>query len=161
VVGTVLLIAIAVALAALVLLLFHLPNLGWPWPGEPPSPIELQRIYHESEIFPYPLVYDSRIILYHNGTESWENDLLMAKIYKNQTLLSCRVTTMNGHEFITTHHDGVQTMGGTGCQTDRWNPGERIALDLTDGTLRPGDRVRVDIIYKPDNTVISRDEIVG
>ena len=161
VVGTILLIAIAIALATLVLLLFHLPNLDWCLSREPPATIELQHIYHTSDLFPHPLNYDSRIILYHNGSEAWENDLLMARIYRNQTSLSCQITTMNGHNFISTHHNGIQTMGGTGCQTDRWNPGERIALDLTDGTLHPGDCIRVDIIYKPDNTVISRDEIVG
>jgi hypothetical protein len=41
-------------------------------------------------------------------------------------------------------------MWGAGCSDQYWDPGELLGLDLTDGTFRPGDEVRVDI-YSRDN----------
>jgi hypothetical protein len=155
-VASVLLVAIVMVLAVLVLLLFKLPVLDW-GAAEPPAVFTIVKISHSDRPEGVPPNYDSRITLMHEGDRVFENDLLSARIYVDEELQNCRILTMNGHLFINTSHIGVQTLSGSGCQTELWRPGEKIALDLTDGTIRPGERVRVDVIYTPDNTVISRD----
>lgn len=145
-----------VVLAVLILLLFKLPALEW-GDAEPPATFAIVRISHSDRPEGAPPNYDSRIVLMHTGEAAFENDRLAARIYVNDDLRDCRISTLNGHLFIGTSHIGVQTLSGSGCQTDLWRPGEKIALDLTDGTIHPGERVRVDIISKPDNRVISRD----
>ena len=47
-------------------------------------------------------------------------------------------------------------MGGTGCCGSFWNPNEKIALDFTDFTFRPGDVIKMEIFKKPSNNLISR-----
>jgi FlaG/FlaF family flagellin (archaellin) len=102
------------------------------------------------------LTLDSRVILLHKGTVSYQNKNLKAQFYRNRALVNANIATMNGHDFISTSHIGVQWMGGMGCEGSMWTPGEMTAIDFTDGTFRQGDSVQVDIIDKSINTVISR-----
>jgi hypothetical protein len=148
--ATILLVAITIILAGLVFLMFQMPGFTW---EKPPSFLEIQKItsINENGI----LNYDSRVLLYHHGTERLVNDNLKASFFRNGEMLPCRITTMNGHNFIGTVHIGVQTMGGMGCSGTWWEPGEKIMIDFTDGTFHPGDSVRVDIFQKPANTLIS------
>ncbi|MDG6256432.1 MAG: type IV pilin [Methanomicrobiaceae archaeon] len=159
-VATLLLVAIVMVLALLVLPLLQLPVLAWSDPG-PPAVFRIVGVSHSDRPEGAAPNYDSRIVLVHAGDTPFENDLLAAEIYVGGRLQNCRIITLNGHLFITTVHLGVQTLSGMGCQTNLWRPGEKIALDLSDGTIHPGDRVRVDIIYTPDNAVISRDSCIA
>ena len=99
---------------------------------------------------------DSRVILLHTGTAIYQNKNLKAQFYKNGIQVDANIATMNGHDFISTIHTGVQWMGGMGCSGMTWTPGEMICIDFSDGTFHPGDSVRVDIIDKSMNQVISR-----
>jgi hypothetical protein len=148
--ATILLIAITILLAAFVLLLFHLPS----FESYTPAFIEIDNVYHNNEHG--SLTYDSRVVLFHNGTVRIENDSLNASFFRNGTLVPCIISTMNGHNFISTHHFGVQTMGGMGCSGIFWEPHARIAIDFSDGTFHPGDTIRVDIYSKTTNRLISR-----
>jgi hypothetical protein len=152
-IGVILIVAITMVLAAMVLLLFHLPSFDFLEQKEP-SFLEIRNVYHQDEHG--SLNYDSRVILFHNGTEILDNSRLWAEFYKNGAKLPVNIETMNGNEFISTHHLGVQTMGGLGCSGSTWTPGEKIALDFADGTFRPGDTIRADIFIKPGGTLISR-----
>jgi len=98
-------------------------------------------------------------MIYHTGLKYYENDMLSAKIYKDDLLMNCRITTLNGHNFIPTNHIGVQTIGGTGCSSNLWYPGERTKIDISNGLIRPGDSIRFDVIQKPEGNVISRDTV--
>jgi hypothetical protein len=155
-IASLLLVAIMVILAVLILLLFKLPALEW-GEAKPPAVFTIVKISHSDRPPGAPPNYDSRIVLIHAGDGTFENDRLSAEVYVNGELQNCRICTLNGHLFISTSHIGVQTLSGSGCQTDLWRPGEKIALDLTDGTIHPGEIVRVDILHGPDNSVISRD----
>jgi hypothetical protein len=104
--------------------------------------------------------YESTIILSNIGMMPYENLLLKADIYSNDVLLGCRIETMNGHEFISTHHFFVQTMGGMGCSNTYWNPREKISLDLSNGLIKPGDIVKVNILQNPGETIISTDNFL-
>jgi hypothetical protein len=148
--AAILLIAITIILAALVLLMFRMPVFEW---AKPPSFLEIQKIYHVNE--EGVLNYDSRVLLYHHGTGSLKNDDLKAVFYRNGETLPCRIMTLNGHNFISTVHIGVQTIGGMGCSGTSWDPREKIMIDFTDGTFHPGDLVRVDILGKPLGNLIS------
>jgi len=148
--ATILLVAITILLAVLVLLMFRIPVFEW---EKPPSFLEIQAIYSVNEHG--VLNYDSRVLLCHTGTASLENDNLKALFYRNDILLPSRISTMNGHNFIKTVHIGVQTMGGLGCTGPTWEPREKIVIDFTDGTFHPGDRVRMDVFYKPTGALVS------
>lgn len=158
--ATLLLVALTITLAALVLLLFHLPSLDWN-AAKPLPIIEIRAVYHTSEDMPYRLNYDSRIVLVHNGTASLENRPLKARIYKNNVLLPASITTLNGHDFISTAHYDVQWIGGAGCSGSLWTFGEVLVIDLSDNTLHPDDRVRVEILSGPLNSLISKDTAVA
>ncbi|MHC1625918.1 MAG: hypothetical protein ACXQTN_01050 [Methanoculleaceae archaeon] len=97
---------------------------------------------------------DSRLVLFHNGSVPYQNRELSAQVYRNGELLECQIRTLNGHDFISTPHYGIQYIKGSGCRSDLWNPGERVIIDFTDGTFRPGDLVTIEILH--DGVVISR-----
>jgi len=153
VIATILLVALTLLLALLVLLLFSLPSWGV---GEPPAIIVIRNIDHRSDLRPYTLNYDSRVVLVNTGTASYENKLLRATFYRNRVVLTAVISTFDGHEFISSRHFGVQWMGGSGCSGGTWTPGESTVIDFTDGTFRPGDLVQVDIIDAISNRTISR-----
>jgi len=152
VIGVILMVVLVILLAALLLLSIQLPS--FEFPPKDPSFIEIRRFYHEDE--KGRLNYDSRVTLYHNGTEELDNSKLKAEFYCNGKKLAAVIDTMNGHEFITTHHQGVQTMGGLGCTGITWSPGEKIIIDFSDGTFHPRDQVRVDIFMKTSGVLVSR-----
>ena len=155
-IGNILLAALTILLALLVLLLFHPPPLDWSYSAGIPAIFVITSVQHQSDQYPYPLNYDSRIILRHNGTESMKNDDLKAYIYRDGIRLMAAIPTLNGHNFVATHHYGVQWIGGTGSQGELWSPGETLTIDLPDGTLHPGDLVQVDVFFRTKNQIISR-----
>lgn len=100
--------------------------------------------------------YDSRVIVLNTGPGTYNNKDLKARIYRNEVPLNCVIETLNGVDFISTAHFGVDKLKGPGCQGLTWLPGEMISINLNDGTLHPGDTVRIDIIDKTSNEIISR-----
>lgn len=158
--ATILLVALTIMLALLVLLLFRLPSFDWTM-TEPLPIVEIRELGHASDIAPYALNYDSRVILVHNGTAPLENRPLKARIYRNDVLIPARITTLNGHDFISTAHYGVQWIGGAGCSGSTWTYGEVLVIDLSDGTFRPNDRIRVEILSGPLDSLISRDTAIA
>lgn len=153
VIAEILMIGIVMILAIIVLLLFKLPSFYF-FEAEAPSSLQIMGVYHENE-YGY-LNYDSRVILVNKGVDKYENGELYAAFYRNGEMVPCKIETMNGNEFISTHHDGVQTLGGSGCRGDFWNPNEKIAIDFTDLTFRPGDEIKMEIFRKPSKNLISR-----
>lgn len=138
----------------LMLMDFEIPS--YRPPKEIPTIFEIQLIISKSPDF------DSRIVLKNIGTESYENDLLSCNIYVNDKVLSnCVIETMKGHDFISTHHYGVQTISSMGCKGNFWNPREKLTLDLKDSTIKNGDNVKVEIIWKPTGSIISSDEYLN
>jgi flagellin-like protein len=152
-IGTILMVAIVVLLAALIILMFQLPDFSDPI-HPIPSFLEISGVYHTDEHG--ILNFDSRVILLHNGTERFENGGLRAEFFRNGTKISAFIETMNGYEFISTHHYGVQTMGGLGCSGLYWNPKEKISIDFSDNTFHSGDLIRVDIFNKESEVLVSR-----
>lgn len=154
VIGTILMVALTILLALLVLLMVSIP---WPsFSTGPPAIFQVREIYHRSDRYPHPLNYDSRVVLINNGSKEFENDMLAAEFYLNGHMMAAQATTMNGYHFISTHHTGIQWMGGSGCSGSTWAPGEQTVIDFTDGTFHPGDLVQIDIIDTTTKVVISR-----
>lgn len=148
--ANILLVLITIVLAALILLM--IPEMGLYQPeDEPPVIFEIIDINSEEPD------YDSRIILRNNGINMYENRFLSADIYFSQGEEKCTVETFNGHDFISTHHFGIQTMEGSGCRDDYWCTREKIALDLSDKTIHPGDMIKIDFYSGEKNELISRD----
>jgi len=147
-------VAITIVLAFLVLLLFHLPALDYDMTPIP-AIFTITNIFHDDEITGV-MNYDSRMILLHTGTISYNNGDLKAKLFKNGQPVSCVIETLNGNDFISTVHLGVQWIGGAGCSGAMWAPGEMTAIDFMDGTFHPGDSVQIDIVDNSTNQIISR-----
>jgi hypothetical protein len=154
-VGVILLVAITCLLALLVLLMVQFQPFTLNMEKEIPAIFTITSIRGVDEITGH-MNYDSRLILLHTGTTDYQNRNLRAGILKNGVRVSCTINTMNGHDFISTSHTGVQWMGGSGCSGDTWNPREQIAIDFSDGTFHPGDLVQIDVIDKITNITISR-----
>ena len=143
-------VAIVILLAALVYLMFSMPSMEM---YKTPSFLEIKKVYHANE---NGIVnYDSRVLVIHHGTMKLENDRLKAEFYRNSQKLNCRVSTLNGHNFISTVHIGIQTIQGSGCSGSWWEPGEQILIDFTDGTFHPGDNIRFDVLEKTSGSLIS------
>lgn len=155
-ISIILLVAITILLVAMLALLVHMPQFDYVYT---PSFIEINRVFHVDEHG--NLNYDSRIVLLHNGTTRYENDDLNATFFRNGIQLPCVISTLNGYKFVSTHHHGVQTMGGMGCTGLFWEPHARIAFDFTDKTFRPGDTIRVDIYSRTTNRLISRNSCIA
>jgi hypothetical protein len=154
-IGVILLVAITFLLALLVLLMVLIQPLAWSMEKDIPVIFTITSIKSVDELTGY-LNYDSRVLLLHTGKGDIQNKNLKARFLKNGQLVSCSITTMNGHDFISTSHTGVQWMGGSGCSGATWSPGEQICIDFSDGTFHPGDRVQMDVIDKSTNEIVSR-----
>jgi len=154
-IGVILLVAITFLLALLVLLMLQIQPLAWNMETEIPVIFTITSIKSVDELTGH-LNYDSRVLILHTGKTEVQNKNLKARFLKNGQSVSCTIATMNGHDFISTSHTGVQWMGGSGCSGATWSPGEQICIDFSDGTFHPGDRVQMDIIDKVTNVIISR-----
>jgi hypothetical protein len=154
-IGVILMVAITFLLALLVLLMLQMQPLAWNMEKEIPVIFTITSIKSVDELTGH-LNYDSRVLLLHTGKADVQNKNLKARFLKNGQPVSCTIATMNGHDFISTSHTGVQWMGGSGCSGATWSPGEQICIDFSDGTFHPGDRVQMDIIDKVTNVTISR-----
>jgi hypothetical protein len=124
--------------------------------AEPPAIILIEEIDHHSDLAPYRFNYDSRVTLVHTGLHPYENRRLQALFYRDRIPLHAVISTLDGHDFISTRHYGVQWMGGPGCSGGTWTPGETTVIDFSDGTFRPGDSVQVDIIDTVSHRILSR-----
>lgn len=150
-----LMLAVLFALAAIVLaMILMLPSLTWD-NGEVPAIFKISSISHNDEKTG-ALNYDSRVILLHTGLAPFQNENLMAKFFRNEQPVSCKILTLHGEDFIPTHHFGVQTISGEGCKGATWLPGERVALDFNDKTFHPGDLVTAEIYDTKTGNIISR-----
>jgi hypothetical protein len=150
--ATFLMVGITILLAAMILLVFHLPSLEL---GSSPSPIfEIESMDHIDEITG-KLNYDSRLRFVHNGTENYHNNNLKAVVYRNGGEWSCAIETLSGSQFIPSHHYNIQWMGGSGCSGLLFTPREQVVIDFTDRTFHPGDIVRLDVINRDSGGVIS------
>ena len=148
-------VALTLLLALMVLLMMNIFLPAWNPDKGIPEIFTITAIESTDEITGH-INFDSRVILLHRGVTDYKNNNLKARFFKNGQPVSSTIVTMNGHDFISSSHFGVQWMGGTGCSGATWSPGERICIDFSDGTFHPGEHVRVDIIDKEKDLVISQ-----
>ena len=102
------------------------------------------------------LNYDSRVVLSHTGPVTYNNSNLMAKFYKNEQPVNCKILTFHGEDFVPSHHFGVQTLSGEGCKGNTWLPNEKVAIDFSDRTFHPDDMVMAEIYDTTTGLIISR-----
>jgi len=149
--GVILLLAITLILAVLVLLMFRLPYL---YDSSVPAIFKITTIRHTNEHG--ALNYDSYMVVMNTGSTGYRNGNLYGVIYRNGEDLGWRIETFNGHNFIPTHHYGIQTLGGAGSQGTTWYPAEMIFIDFRDGTFHPGDLVAFEVYDNTTRQIISR-----
>lgn len=152
--GLILNIGITIILAALVLLLFQMPNFALQ-DAAVPEIFKIDSIRHVDEYG--QLNYDSRMVLIHTGSVDYQNRNLMGKILKNAVPLNFGIATLNGYDYINyAHTQGVHIMGGQGCSGDLWTPGEMIYIEFSHGTFHPGESVTFEVFDNTTNHIISR-----
>jgi hypothetical protein len=140
-------------LAALVLLMMvQLPYMY----NEPSVPeiFKITKIRHVDEQGTWKL--DSYMVVMNTGTTGYKNQNLYALTYRNGDLLACSIKTMNGHNYISTHHYQIQNLGGQGSRGTTWDPGEKISIDYKDRTFQPGDVVTFEVYDAVSDQIISR-----
>lgn len=154
--GVILMVAVTVMLASMVLVMclgfltipaFKIAMI--------PEIFVITAVLHDDSVT-HAMQYDSRLIIRHTGTETYRNRDLKAVVYRDDVQLGCQILTLNGGDFPSTAHFGVENLRGPGCIGDTWLPGEMTEINLSDYTFRPGNTARIDIIEKSTNTIISR-----
>lgn len=150
--GTLLLVVITIIIAIILLQSISVPDFNWEY-SEPPV------IFKITSIGSSPPTYESQVFLRNVAQKDYKNQELSAKIYCDDKLLPCTITTLNTHDFISTAHYGVKNFKGTGGCDETWNSNQMLRIDLSDGFIHPGDTIRVDIIETATDTVISRDSM--
>jgi hypothetical protein len=139
-------------LAALVLLL--MPSMPYMYDTSVPAIFKITKIRHENDY--HHLTYDSRMMIMNTGTIGYMNKNLYGLVYRNGNLLATPFPTMNGHDYIPTHHFMVQNLGGQGSCGLTWDPNEQIFIDYTDGTIHPGDVMTYEAYDALTDQIISR-----
>jgi len=150
--GILLMLAITFILAALVLLMMVL--LPYQTDESVPAVFKITKIRHVNDYG--RLTYDSRMMVANTGEIGYSNLNLYALTYRNGDLLASSIKTVNGHDFISTHHYKIQNLGGLGSQGTTWDPGELIYIDYTDKTFHPGDVVTFEVYDVVTDQIISR-----
>jgi hypothetical protein len=157
VLGVVLMVAVTVILVAiLAAFLFWMPHLCDPFP---PSIIKIEEFHDYDDRSGHQLNYDSRILLRNRGTKDLPNRQITGVFYSDGKRVPCTLNSFHGEDNPdgVIHHSGFETMGGEGCRGLTWEVGTAVLIDFNNGSFRPGQMVRVDIIDKRTGCVISRD----
>lgn len=152
VLGAILMLAVTVLLAAVVSALAYQPvQLCEPFP---PAVFQIMEI-RDHDASP-ALTYASLVVMQNTGTDHLRNDRLAARFYCDDVPVDCHIETLHGEILVPSHQAGVDKMHGPGCSGATWDPGEKLVVDLRDGTFGPGRTARLDIVDKEKGCVISR-----
>jgi len=103
------------------------------------------------------LDYDSYVVIQNRGKKPYDNRYLNVRVYRNGMHIPCDIPTMNGNNYLPTHHFGVQKLGGFGSRGTQWYPGSTIFIDYTKGTFHPGDTIVLEVYDSRTGKIISRD----
>ena len=122
-------------------------------PSYPPEILAIESIDHYNN---GTLTFASKVTLRNIGTKKLRNANYSADVYINGEEQFIIIKTLQAHEFIDTHHFGIDLLYGCGPRGYEWESGNSGVFDLNDGTIHPGDSLRIDIIRKEDGKVISR-----
>lgn len=172
----ILLLVVLTLLLATILLILCMGMVNAPLLSHEPIPeiITIKEIHHEDE--KGKIQFSSRLHLIHKGFEpepilgirSGMPYLVEGKyppirlsdhyavLYVNGIKMNAFITTLNGHDFISTHHYGVSKIQGIGIRGEYWNPGETAWFDFADQMITENDEVTLEIIRKSDGKIISR-----
>ncbi len=160
VIDEILLVALTVLLCAILAALcmgFFSPSGENPF-IPPPEILKIISVDHNNENG--ERTFASSVTLQNIGTKALQNSDYRAEIYINDKKQRVIIDTLQAHEFIDTHHYGIGTLSGSGPTGYTWGPGDHGVFNLKDKMIHPGDLLRIDIIYKEDDSVYSRSEML-
>ena len=143
--GTILLVAIVILL--LLVLLAYLMGFPLMKSGCECNPPPLIKITMIDNGITSQGKYKSIIAIQNTGPDPLPNDDLSLELLINGEKTRY-ISTLNGHNFIPTHHYGVQTIGGTGTHNQHMVPNSIISINFADNTIFPGELVTVRIYQK-------------
>ncbi len=155
VIATLLLIALTLILCAIIaacLMGYGYTSSGLS-PSSPPEILAIESVDHYND---GKLTFVSKVKLRNIGIEPLVNENYSAEVYINDVKHYVIIETLQAHDFIDTHHYGINTISGSGPTGYEWEPGNSGVFDLLDGMVQPGFTLRIDIIRKEDRKVISR-----
>ena len=119
----------------------------------PPEILAIESVNHHND---EKLTFASKVKLRNIGTKPLWNSDYRAEVYIEDTKQYVIIKTLKADEFIPTQHFGISTISGSGPTGYEWEPGNSGVFDLLDGMVQPGFMLRIDIIRKEDDEVISR-----
>ena len=158
--GTILMVMITIALAALVLLV-AIPS-PYLYDLSIPSIFKITKIRHDDG---YGRVnFDSYMVVKNTGSSSYYNWNLVVLTYVNGAQIPAEIPTLNAYAQSQDHiHHGVQNLGGSGSDGTRkkgnalWVPGASLWIDYQNGTFHPGDMVTIEVYDNTTKQILSRD----
>jgi hypothetical protein len=115
--------------------------------SEVPAIFKITKITHGTN-------FESTMVVKNTAAIGYNNQNLYAKTYKNGIPLDCVISTMNGHDFISSHHFGIQYIKGMSGKT--WYSDLAISINYKDKTFKPGDEVTFEVFDNTTNQIISR-----
>ena len=147
VVGILLMTAITILVVAIILMQLLTFNFGW---GDPKIPAIFKIIK-----ITYGKNLDRVMVVQNTGPIDYKNKDLYAMTYRNGIQLNCIISTLNGHDFISSHHIGTQNMKGTSGTS--WYHDQTVSINYKDRTFHPGDQIMFEVYDTATNQIISRD----
>jgi len=160
VIDEILLVALTVLLCAILaaLCMGFFPSSGRNLLTVPPEILKIISVDHNNENG--ERTFASKVTLQNIGTKALQNSDYRAEIYINDKKQKIVIDTLKADDFIPTKHYGVSKIYGIGPLGYTWEPGKKGVFDLKDKMIHPGDLLRIDIIYKEDDSVYSRSEML-
>ena len=143
--GVLLIVAIVILLILILLVYFMgftLPNSGCEC--NPPPLIKITKIDNDRTSNGR---YKSIVAIQNTGPDPLPNDDLSLELLINGQKV-CDISTLNAYNFISSHHYGVQTIGGVGSYNYHMVPRSIISINFADNTIFPGELVTVRIYQK-------------
>lgn len=99
------------------------------------------------------------VILENVGDDNIPNRDYNATVYINGIRKrGVVIETLNAHDFIPTHHYGVQRIRGSGAVNDNWNKKETIVFLIANKEIHYGDLLKIEIYNKLNSTLYSVSE---
>lgn len=159
--ANILMLIITIAAALLVLFFLLQYNVSW-YDPRIPCLFEITKVRHTSEAG--AMIEDGYVVLKNTDSRTYENWNLYVLTSVNGNQIAAEIPTLNADELArTVNHHGVQYLEGAGSSGSRrdhdafWYPQASLAINYSDHTIHPGDRVTIEVYDKSTGWLLSRD----
>lgn len=157
VISEILLVAVAVILVAVIAVLFSGALDFVEVKEATPEILKIMSISHTNDNG--KLTYASSVTLRNVGFVEIQNSDHGIHLYVNDVKKNAVIETLQGHDFISTHHNGVRYLKGQGPIGKTWAPAEFGTVDFSEYTIKPKDLVRIEVYNTTTEDIVSISEM--